>query len=247
MQKTYQQPGCNQGTRPLLTRAYRPPNYICSKSNQVVILVRDRSGSMEGQKAKDASAACQSLVDELSQQQNKDGFHVAVVDFASSAAVIHKTEKATSLTTHLQGVGTRGWRSVFGGGDANIGGSTNITDGLAQARQALEQVTHNPPSDGVTFLRPVVILFTDGGHNEGPDPASEADRVKQIADLVTVAFGSDADEAMLANLATSPQHFYRCSTGRDLRQFLAAVGATLSQTMAQKTNATRALASVQAQ
>jgi uncharacterized protein YegL len=96
----------------------------------------------------------------------------------------------------------------------------------------------------VQYLRPVVLIFTDGCHNTGPGPKDVADRLKQKADFVTVAFGSDADEALLRSLASTPQHFYRCANGRELRQFLAAVGATMTATMAAKTNATQALTQI---
>jgi hypothetical protein len=58
----------------------RRPSWICQNVQQKAILVRDRSGSMSGQKAKDASAASLDLVEELAQPSNKDGFLVGVVD-----------------------------------------------------------------------------------------------------------------------------------------------------------------------
>jgi len=96
----------------------------------------------------------------------------------------------------------------------------------------------------VQHLRSVVILFTDGQHNTGPGPRAVAREVREKADLVTVAFGGDADEALLKELATSPQHFYRCKNGRELRAFLAAVGATMSQTLGARQNATQALSQI---
>jgi hypothetical protein len=90
-------------------------------------------------------------------------------------------------------------------------------------------------------LRPVVLCYSDGGHNTGAHPRAVADQIKQIADLVTIAFGSDADEALLTELASSSQHFYRCNNGKELRCFLAAVGATISGTLSAGVNATNAL------
>lgn len=215
------------------------PNWICRNCRQNVVLVRDRSGSMSGQKAQDASAASLDLVVELAQPANKDGFLVGVVDFASTSQVIHALAKATDLNGKVTplSVGT-GFFGMFGGG------TTNITAGLEDAAKILDQADR-AGDRGVQFLRPVVIVFTDGGHNEGPGPEGVADRLKQKADLVTVAFGSDADEALMRSLASSPQHFYVCSNGRELRHFLAAVGATMTATMAAGTNATRALSMVQ--
>jgi uncharacterized protein YegL len=186
---------------------------------------------MSGQKAMDASAASLDLVSELAQPSNKDGFNVAVVDFATSSHVANRLEKATALAGKIA--------PLSAGGD-----STNITDGLQTALDILEEAETNP-QEGVTYLRPVVICFTDGRHNTGPHPHDVANRLKQKADLVTVAFGTDADESLLRQLALTPQHFYRCANGRELRSFLAAVGKTMTASMAAGTNATKALTLIQ--
>ena len=223
----------NQNSKPMtiMRGGLRRPNWICRNVKQNVVFVRDKSGSMDGQKAKDASAASLDLVAELAEPANKDGFYVGVVDFGRGSTIIHNLDKATTLNGRVS--------SLF----ANDG-STNITAGLEDALSVLEKAEqHN--QEGVSFLRPVVIVFTDGCHNEGPGPQSVANRLKGVADLVTVAFGSDADETLMRSLATSPQHFYRCSTGRELRSFLAAVGATMTATMAAGTNATQALTMIQ--
>jgi hypothetical protein len=68
--------------------------------------------------------------------------------------------------------------------------------------------------------------------------------ILRIADLVTVAFGDDADGRLLRSLATSAGHFYRCSSGRQLRAFLAAVGTTLTTAMSSGTGATQALTTI---
>lgn len=212
----------------------RRPNWITRNSKQHVVFVRDKSGSMSGQKAKDASAASLDLAAELAEPANKDGFYLAVVDFASGSKVTHALEKATVLNGGVASLSV----GLFGGG------STNITAGLEDALSLLEEADRHP-EEGVHHLKPVVIVFTDGCHNDGPDPHDAANRLKSRADLVTVAFGSDADESLLRSLATSPQHFYRCSTGRELRSFLAAVGQTMTATMAAGTNATQALTTIQ--
>ena len=211
----------------------RRPHWICSNVKQNVINVQDNSPSMRGQKIKDASAANLDLVHELAQPANKDGFNVAVVSFSGSAQVVHGLTKATELDGKVKPLSV----GLFSGG-------TNITAGLQTALDLLE-AAENSPQEGVLYLRSVVICFSDGCHNTGPHPRDVADKLKQKADLVTVAFGSDADEAMLRELASTPQHFYRCANGRELRSFLAAVGATLTGSMSAKTNATKALTLIQ--
>lgn len=213
----------------------RRPNWICRNVQQNVVLVRDRSGSMLGQKAKDASAASLDLIAELAQPANKDGFWVGVVDFATKSQIVHDLSKATELNGKVTPLSVR----AFG----LFGGSTNITAGLEDALKLIDK-GEQAGGEGVQYLRPVAIVFTDGRHNEGSGPKEVADRLKQKADLVTVAFGSDADEALMRSLASTPQHFYRCANGRELRSFLAAVGATMTATMAARTNATQALTMV---
>ena len=210
--------GQNSKPMTIVRSGLRRPNWICRNVKQNVILVRDKSGSMSGKKARDASDASLDLVAELAEPANKDGFNVALVDFSSNSNPVHNLQKATALN----------------------GKVASLSAGLKDALSILEEAEKHG-QEGVAFLRPVVIVFTDGCHNQGPGPQDVAEAMKRIADLVTVAFGSDADEALLRSLASSPQHFYRCSTGRELRAFLAAVGATITGTMQAGTNATQAL------
>jgi len=211
----------------------RRPNWICRNVRQNVVIIRDKSSSMSGKKTKDASNACLDLVAELAEPTNKDGFYVGVVDFASNSKVVHDLVKATTLHGVVDSLSL-----------GISGGSTNITAGLEDALSILEKAKKQN-YENLTYLRPVGIIFTDGCHNKGPEPHKIANRLKSIADLVTVAFGSDADEGLMRSLATSPQHFYRCSTGRELRTFLAAVGATMTATLAVGKNATQALTTIQ--
>ena len=223
-----------QNTKPMkiIRSGLKRPNWICRNVRQLLITIRDASTSVKGQKAEDLSAACIDLVTELTEPSNKDGFDLAVIDFASSSKIVCGPEKATALNGNIPSL--------------NVGGNTNITAGLEDAVSILMKAEkQSPTQEGVTYLRPVVIVFTDGCHNEGPDPYNTATQLKGIADLVTVAFGDDADEDLMRSLASTPQHFYRCSTGRELRAFLATVGATMTATMAAGCNATQALSTIQ--
>lgn len=196
---------------------------------QLVVLCRDKSPSMCGNKDIQATRAGNELVGALAMPINKDGFHVGMVDFSGSARIVRSTEPATTFRSPDLIPGICG---VFSSG-------TNITDGLAKAHEIV--LGFVAPADRVP-LRPVVILFTDGGHNTGPDPEPKATELKMNADLVTVAFGDDAEEYRLRALATSPEHFCRCSNGEELRRFLAKLGTTMSGTLARGINATQALA-----
>lgn len=217
---------------PTINSGLRRPDWICRNCHQHVILVRDGSSSMAGEKSKAASAASADLVSELALPANKDGFYVSVIDFSSAAKVVHTKCAATTLTTDLHRLGG----SIFGG-------CTNITAAMRLAADLI-LADENSATPGVRWLRPAVLLFSDGQHNVGPGPDAVADELKKKADVVTIAFGNDAAESELRRLATSPQHFYRCSNGAELRKFLAAVGATISASLAAGTNATQALGKV---
>lgn len=221
----------NPNIKTQLTIGLRRPNWVCANSHQDAILVRDASGSMDGDKARDASDASLALVADLAGPANKDGFSVAIVDFGDDARVVHGLTKATALNGSVTTL------------NANSG-STNITAGLEKALDIIEKAAA-APTPGITHLRTIVILFSDGGHNTGPDPVTVAARLKGKADIVTVAYGKDADEDGLKALATSDQHFYRCSNGAQLRQFLASVGNTIQATRRAGVNATQALTQLQ--
>ena len=60
----------------------------------------------------------------------------------------------------------------------------------------------------------------------------------------TVAYGGDADEDLLRRLASSPQHSFRCRDGKELRAFLATVGATLSASIPRGIDPKQALSEI---
>lgn len=188
-------------------RAVRP-KWINSLVKQQSFVLCDASGSMAGQKANDAQRAREEFVAELAQPGNRDGFQVAMIDFHREARLIHELTPATELTGKIAPL--------------TPNGGTNITTAIELAIPLASRV----PDDG-TFLRPVTILFSDGGHNIGPPPDKAAAELKKFSDLATVAFGSNADEELLRRLATAPQFFHRCQTGAELRAFMAHVGQTI--------------------
>jgi len=216
-----------QGT--ILQAGIRKPGRLGMDSVQFAFCVRDVSASMEGDKAQEASAACQDLLTKLAHPSNRDGFYVAVVDFEGHAVVVQSLEKATCVYDKIQPISTRG--------------CTNMHEPLQKVLEMIESSEITIPGQ-YNLLRPVVLLFSDGGHNTGEHPQDIADRLKQKADIVTVAFGNDAEEKLLINLASTPQHFYRCADGDQLRAFMAQVGYTLQQTHASAQNATYQLTQI---
>ncbi len=211
----------NQST--ILTNGPRRP----PRKKQHAVLVRDNSGSMAGTgKAVHASAASDECVKAAGCDEN---VLLGVVDFADSATVRHDLTAAPQLKES-------GVRPI------EPNGGTNITAGLDAARELLERLG---AEEQAKALRPVTVLFSDGQHNVGADPRDAARRLKEKSILVTVAYGDDADETLLRELATSPEHFYRCAKGDDLRTFFMVMGATLTATRAARQNATMALGALQ--
>jgi uncharacterized protein YegL len=213
----------------MVTGGLKRPGWICNGVKQAAVITRDASPSMCGKKAADAEAASIANIQVLAQPENKDGFEIAIVDFSGSATVVSELKPATQLVGQPIPIDTN---TFFGG--------TNISAGLEKALEIVTKVENSQ----VQHLRSVVLLFSDGCNNTGPSPEIIADILKQHADLVTIAFGDDADEELLKKLASTPQHFYRCQNGQDLRQFFAAVGATMTATRTRGQNATQALGQI---
>lgn len=185
---------------------------------QLAILIRDCSASMSGDKACDSEAASAELVRTLALPYNKDAFDLAIIDFSSRANVVCTVTAATETMVPAM----------------TIESMTDITKALIEA----EKVAASAPLDQA---RPVCVLFSDGAHNGSGDPEAIANRMKSSVDIVTVAFGADADEDLLCRIASSPQHFYRCRSGSELRMFFHEVATTLAVALNTRASATVAL------
>src|SRR2546423_175079 len=82
------------------------PTYLTSRSAQFVALARDASPSMSGQKAADATTASTELIEELAKPENKDGFTVAIVDFADDAVTISPASRAADVSGQVAAINT---------------------------------------------------------------------------------------------------------------------------------------------
>jgi uncharacterized protein YegL len=198
---------------------------VGANTKQLVIIIVDASPSMYGEKARQAHAACSELVAELGQPINKNGFIVMVIHFNFRAVIAHPWTSASALAGNIR--------------DLEINNATNMTEAMELALR--EYSTFNADA-AIQYLRPVVLFLTDGCFNLGGHPGAAATALKAKADLVTVAFGNDADEVLLRQMASTPQHFYRVNNGAELRYFMAQVGDTMSISMARKRDSTIPLA-----
>jgi uncharacterized protein YegL len=193
----------------------------------------DASQSMNDEnKAEEAVQSLEGLIQELANPSNKNAFEGAVIKFSERATVVCPFKPVTALLGRLPRLDP-----------GSFGAATNITSALQLARRLLQDSAQSVAS-GFRYVKPLTVLLTDGVHNHGPDPVAEAEALKAISDVLTVAFGTDADEEMLASIATE-QLSVRCRNGAELRCYFAEVGRTLTVTRAAGMSVASALATDQ--
>jgi Mg-chelatase subunit ChlD/sugar lactone lactonase YvrE len=155
-----------------------------------VLLVIDRSGSMEGEKIAIARSAAADFISQVDLAESR----VGLVSFADGASVdVGLTASEALLRRALAGL--------------TAGGGTRIDLGLAAARAELG-LRGNPGS------RAVVILLSDG-ESDAPSALQEAQRVKADGtEIFTI--GIQANEVLMRALATDPNHYYAPEAARYL-------------------------------
>jgi uncharacterized protein YegL len=177
-----------------------------SERHADVMLVIDRSGSMQGTPLQDAKDAAKAFVDGLNLSPGAD--QVGLVSYSSSAILNHRLSRTAGTV-----------RAAI---DALVAsGQTNITDGIDKAQEELESVRHVPEN------RPIMILMTDGQHNVGPGPGPAADAAKAKGTrIITIGLG-DVDEAQLKSLASSPDDYYHAPTSDELKGIYEQIAGTI--------------------
>ena len=157
-----------------------------------IAFVLDTSGSMGGDRIRNARAASKRFVGSLYEDDR-----AAVVSFASSATL------EQPLTT--------GREAVNASIDAlSARGSTNTGDGL---RTAIDELVDNGDADEQS-----IILLADGGTNTGPDPVSIAEQADDEGITInTIGVGTGIDAAELTDIADATGgDFYQVEDSEDL-------------------------------
>ncbi len=177
-----------------------------------VVLVVDRSGSMEGQKFADLVSAIQIFTDTLAQTPVDERVGLASYsEFASED--VELTENLAAISSAMASLRAAGWTSISRGMEAgkNIIGRSRSPD----------------------FVERTMIVMTDGRHNRGAEPRGVA---RQLANegvqIHTITFGADADIPRMVEVADigGGRHFHAL-TGAELRAIYREIALTLSTIM----------------
>ncbi|NCC37716.1 MAG: VWA domain-containing protein, partial [Chloroflexia bacterium] len=95
-----------------------------------------------------------------------------------------------------------------------LGGYTDIQEGLQLGREDLA-------ANGRTGVPQVIILLTDGAHNQGGDPVEEAQLVRDAGmHLFAIAVGSGPNLSQLNALTADPQRVFSVSNFASLSTIL---------------------------
>ncbi|MFW5921273.1 MAG: vWA domain-containing protein, partial [Polyangiales bacterium] len=190
---------------------------VVERAPMAVSLVVDTSGSMSGEKIRNARMAASSLLENL-----HDGDVVSIYGFSDH---VHEIAAPTSLSP-----GTRGSliRRIQG---LRAGGGTNMHGGLSTG---IARMQHAPRSHEVRR----VVLISDGHANIGPsDPPSlgslAANGTEWGAQITSIGVGLDYDEQTLGALAlNSSGRLYHLEAPHQMAQILEEELHLLAQTVA---------------
>lgn len=209
-------PASNAAPLPPLPMKVTPkkklPTGVASNVKQHVLFLLDHSSSMSGQKIQELEMAMGSILLQLADPANKDGFLVTIIPFNHGSAAHCRVEPATSVPAL----------------NLAASGGTNFDSPILKAIQEIDDFKARPNPDGWHYLRPQVLFLSDG-------QAGVADKkiqdLQERANVTAVAYGADANQGTLARIASDGHVHVVGTDGGALRDFLAAVGATMVSTI----------------
>jgi len=179
-----------------------------------IVLVVDRSGSMQGQKITDLVNAIGTFTATLDTTPVDEQVGLASYNDQASEDV-QLTPNLPTITSTLAGL--------------PVGGFTSISRGMQAGKNIMDN------SRGAEFVERTMIVMTDGRHNRGPEPRTVAAAL--AADGVTIhtiTFGANADIARMQEVAAigNGRHFHAL-TGPQLEAVYREIALTLSTMMTQ--------------
>jgi uncharacterized protein YegL len=188
------------------------PNGVASNVLQHVVFMLDRSTSMSGEKLRELIMAMQAILLKLADPANKDGFRISIISFNHQARV-HCSALPVSEVQFPQ---------------LTADGSTNFDAPINEAITVFDAFKSAPNPDGFHFLHPKAFFLSDG-------QARVADKniqtFHETANVTAIAYGDDADQNTLSRISSDGLVHAIGTDGGALRDFLSAVGDTMSNSI----------------
>lgn len=174
-----------------------------------IMLVLDRSGSMQGTPIAQLKVAAKVFVDVIDEATDgildgtiANGSRIGVVSFASSASLDQSlTSDAAAIKNAIDGLSATG--------------ATAVGDGINLAQAQLSS------------LPAIMIVFTDGQSNTGANPNTAATNAKAAGtEIFAIGLGG-VNVGNLNAWASSPAHVYLTPDPADLTEIFEAIGAAI--------------------
>jgi len=152
------------------------------------------------------------LIAELADLKNRDGFRITVIEFDHTAVRVHFGEPSGTLNLV----------------PAKTSGGTDFNAALTEALNAIREFKSLPNDAGWHYIFPITLLLSDG---QSSIKDSLIQEIQEESKVITIAYGSDADADTLSRISSDGEVHVVGTDGGALRDFLAEVGKTLSQTL----------------
>lgn len=192
------------------TNTPTPTPLACQQAD--VMLVLDRSGSINSTELGQLKTAAKDFVDALG--LSALGIHAGFTSFATTGSLDHHlSDNSATIKTAVDALVSAGF--------------TNLKDGLD-----LSQGEHANPGDGhdrVDLTSPDKVIVITDGHPNRPLPSATADDVAKTsadayraagAEIFVVGVGSDVNQAYLETIADDADHYYSVSEYSELETTL---------------------------
>lgn len=164
-----------------------------------IALLIDCSGSMYGDRLRDAQKAATSFLN------NCNGGSVALITFPGGIK--------QSLTNDFYALN----RKI---NSLNADGGTPMTEALDAAHQKVLHLDNGQER--------VIVLLTDGGPNNSTSAKSSADQAKRLGIRIISIGVSGADESFLKSISSLPSDFYYCNQSFELESTFINIATQLS-------------------